>query len=101
MKCECADFEKIAEIFGSLSSDKRLQIIDLLRDRPKTVTQLANEVGCKPPCVSQHLSVLKSQGVVASARDGHEVFYSIKMSCVLDFIDCLNGNKCLCKEVKL
>lgn len=100
MKCACADFEKLAEIFGALSSDKRLQIIDLLRNRPKTVTQLAQEVGCKPPCVSQHLSVLKSQGVVGSTRDGHEVFYSIKMSCVLDFIDCLNGNKCSCKEVK-
>jgi ArsR family transcriptional regulator len=100
MKCPCVDFEKVAEIFGALSSDKRLQIIDLLRDSPKTVTQLAQEVGCKPPCVSQHLSVLKNQGVVGSARDGHEVFYSLKMNCVLDFIDCLIGKNCICKEVK-
>lgn len=97
MKCECADFEKLAEIFGSLSSDKRLQILDLLRGSPKTVTQLAREVGCKPPCVSQHLSILKSQGVVGSERDGHEVFYSIRMNCVLDFIDCLTGKKCEAK----
>ncbi len=39
--------------------------------------------------VSKHLSVLKSAGIVADEKRGQQVYYRLKMPCVLRFFDCV------------
>jgi len=85
--------QEISDIFSALSSPKRLKIISLIEDGPLSVTEIAQKMECRPPCVSQHLSVLKSCKIVDCERTGHEMVYKLALSCVKSFISCLLG-KC-------
>ncbi len=102
MKCVTTfdekQLEEIASVFSALSSPKRIQIIELVGKKPMSVTEIAEKMGCRPPCVSQHLNILKSSGIVTAKRAGHEVAYSLQMSCVSDFINCLLGKRCHCED---
>jgi ArsR family transcriptional regulator len=39
--------------------------------------------------VSKHLSVLKEAGVVADDKRGSQVFYSLRVPCVVNFFNCV------------
>ncbi len=38
---------------------------------------LAEEVGMKPPAMSQQLAILRREGIIASRRDGQTIYYRI------------------------
>ena len=48
------------------------------------MSDLSREVGCQVPNMSQHLSVLRSAGLVTSRREGSTVFYRLADERVLD-----------------
>ena len=60
----------------------RRAILDLLRQKPMTQTQLANELGLSPPSLSYHIKLLKSINLVVIAKkqvESHgitQIFYS-------------------------
>ncbi|GMR04662.1 MAG: metalloregulator ArsR/SmtB family transcription factor [Thermodesulfobacteriota bacterium] len=66
-----------SEICKTLSNPKRLEIIYVLKDGEKSAGEITAEMGLAKANVSQHLSVLKSCGVVRSRRDGVNIHYSI------------------------
>lgn len=51
-----------------------------LQEGERTVTDLARLVGCSLPNVSQHLRIMRQQGMVATRRDGRSVYYRIANS---------------------
>ena len=53
-----------SEMLGALSDPTRQTVLDLLRQRPSTVGELASQLPVSRPAVSQHLRVLKSAGLV-------------------------------------
>lgn len=56
--------------FDAVGDPTRRAILDMLRDRPRTVGALAADLPVSQPAVSQHLKVLRSAGLVRSERDG-------------------------------
>ena len=66
-----------AEVLKTLASPRRLQILHRLFDGPCEVGRLATELGLSQPNVSQHLSVLRSAGLVEAERDGREARYRL------------------------
>ena len=62
----------------------RLQIIDLLGRGEISVSAITKAVGIGRPTVSQHLAVLREQGVVLTRRSGTTIFYSIADSRIID-----------------
>ncbi len=66
-----------AEIFKVLASPRRLEILHRLADGPVDVGRLATEIDASQPNVSQHLSLLRSAGLVEAERDGREVHYRL------------------------
>jgi ArsR family transcriptional regulator len=54
------------------------------------VADLTKLVGLDISTVSNHLSVLRSVGIVAAERRGTQVFYSLKNPCVLNIFCCLD-----------
>jgi DNA-binding transcriptional ArsR family regulator len=54
-----------------------VSIIQLLKDGPKKVTEIAKHLGMSQPAVSQNLKVLKAGGLVADQKDGYWVSYSL------------------------
>lgn len=66
-----------AEVCKTLASPKRLEIIHLLKNGEKTVTDLVELLGVPKANVSQHLAVMRHRGVLASRRDGVNVYYRL------------------------
>ncbi|MEZ0329207.1 MAG: metalloregulator ArsR/SmtB family transcription factor [Dissulfuribacterales bacterium] len=70
-------FKLHASFCGIFSSDIRLRIMWLLAEGEKTVTELANALSITVANVSQHLSIMRSLGAVASRREGRAIYYHI------------------------
>jgi DNA-binding transcriptional ArsR family regulator len=65
-------------IFAALADPTRVRILDLLRERERSVGELVQEFRLSQPAVSQHLRVLKEAGVVASRADAQRRLYRIQ-----------------------
>ena len=46
-------------------------------------------IGADMSTVSKHLSVLKGAGIIQDEKRGLQVYYRLKMPCVLRFFDCV------------
>jgi ArsR family transcriptional regulator len=77
----------IANMFKAMSHPTRLKIIRLLKDKPLCVCEILPEIDSEPSNVSQHLAVLKNQGIVDSKKDGTMVIYKVKSSEVYEMIE--------------
>jgi DNA-binding transcriptional ArsR family regulator len=66
-----------AEICKVLTDPKRLLLLDALRAGPRSVGELAAIARVALPNASQHLSVLRSAGLVDGRRSGTTVFYEL------------------------
>lgn len=66
-----------SEMLGALSDPTRQTVLDLLRQRPSTVGELASQLPVSRPAVSQHLRVLKSAGLVEEERRGTRHFFRL------------------------
>jgi rhodanese-related sulfurtransferase/DNA-binding transcriptional ArsR family regulator len=72
-----AVYGQIVRVTKALSSPKRLELLDLLAQRPWTVEELANESDISIANASQHLKVLLAAQLVHATKKGLFVEYSI------------------------
>ncbi|MCV0402759.1 MAG: metalloregulator ArsR/SmtB family transcription factor [Chloroflexi bacterium] len=75
---------RAALIARAMADPKRLCVLEQLAGGERSVSDLSHDVGCQVPNMSQHLSVLRSAGLVRSRRDGTTVFYRLVDDRVLD-----------------
>ncbi len=78
-----------ARVFKALAHPSRLFILEQLTDRERCVCELTDMIGADMSTVSKHLSVLKSAGVIQDEKRGLQVYYSLKMPCILRFFECV------------
>lgn len=86
---ERSQFEARAKVLKALANPSRLILIDALSQGEKCVADLTALVGSDMSTVSRHLTVLKAAGIVGDTRRGLQVYYNLKMPCVLRFFDCI------------
>jgi len=67
-------FEEVARVGKALGNGKRLELLDLLAQRERTVEALARAAGLGLTTASAHLQTLKQAGLVATRRDGTRVY---------------------------
>lgn len=79
-------YQEFARIGKCLSSPKRLELLDLLSQGPKSVDQLAKITGMSVANVSQHLQTLYESRLVRSHKQGNFVIYGIAELSVADFM---------------
>lgn len=72
-----AVFEAIALMGKALGSPRRLELLDLLAQAPRTVDQLAQASGQSTANTSQHLQALHAGGLVERTREGNSVRYAL------------------------
>ncbi len=70
-------FEAIALMGKAFSSPRRLELLDLLAQRPRSVDELARESGQSTANTSQHLQALHAAGMVTRSREGTRVRYAL------------------------
>lgn len=73
-----------AAIARALGDPKRLCVLESLAAGEVSVGDLAVRVACQVPNMSQHLSVLRSAGLVTARRDGNTVYYRLADPRVLE-----------------
>src|SRR5919201_2847215 len=61
-----------------LAEPRRLQILDLLRDREGPVGELVTRLGVSQPAVSKHLRVLRDAGLVEARIDAQRRVYRLQ-----------------------
>ena len=66
-----------AEMCKVFSNSIRLEILNLLRDREMSVTELIRNTKLSQANISQHLSIMKSKGIVTSNRKGKNIYYKL------------------------
>ena len=84
-------FQARAEFCRVLTDPKRLAIVEALRDGERSVGDLADELSCSLPNVSQHLSTLRAAGLVARRRDGTTVYYRLAEPRILEACEIVAG----------
>jgi rhodanese-related sulfurtransferase/predicted transcriptional regulator len=70
-------FEAIAVMGKALASPRRLELLELLAQAPRTVEALADASGQSVANTSQHLQALHAAGLVDREREGNHVRYGI------------------------
>jgi ArsR family transcriptional regulator len=70
-------YELHADLCKTFSNAKRLEIIDSLKDRERSASELIEKIGLSKANLSQHMSVLRSKGVILTRREGVNIYYRI------------------------
>lgn len=82
-------FEARAHIIKALAHPSRLLIVDELSRGERCVCELRDMVGADISTVSKHLSVLKQAGLVLDEKRGLQVWYTLRVPCILKFFGCI------------
>ena len=78
-----------AKVFKALGHPTRLWITEKLAHGECCVNSLVEPLKADFSTVSKHLSVLKEAGIVDDEKRGKQVYYSLKVPCVLSFMSCV------------
>jgi ArsR family transcriptional regulator, lead/cadmium/zinc/bismuth-responsive transcriptional repressor len=79
---------KVAALFKLLGNDTRVRLLHhIVRSGEATVTDMAKALGMKPQAVSNQLVRLSDTGMLASRRDGNNVYYRVVNGCVAPLLD--------------
>ncbi|RBP88685.1 ArsR family transcriptional regulator [Cytobacillus firmus] len=79
-------YKQLSRVGKSLSSDKRLEILNLLSQGPKTVEKIAKDSGMSVANVSRHLQILNDSRLVKFTKKGTYAFYTLADPSVADFL---------------
>lgn len=82
-------YELYARVCKAIADQKRLLIINELRNGPRTVGEIVTALGISQPNASQHLAMLRDRGIVRTRRAGSNVYYTLTSSKILQAIDLL------------
>ncbi len=86
-----AVYESRAKILKAMAHPGRLRMLDGLQDGERCVCDLQALVGSDLSTVSRHLSVLRAAGLVTSRRERNQIFYKLRVPCVLKMFSCVEA----------
>jgi ArsR family transcriptional regulator len=87
--------EEVARIIGVIANARRLLVLCRLAEAGEmTVTQLTEAIGLSQSALSQHLAIMRATGLLATRKDGLNVFYSIADPRALDLMQSLERIYC-------
>jgi len=86
-----AVYDQLARVSKALASPKRLELIDLLCQAPRTVEALADQAELGVSNTSQHLKLLREAGLVESSKQGLYVTYRLTGDDVARFVVGMHG----------
>jgi ArsR family transcriptional regulator len=76
-----------ATFLKALASPVRIRLLEELRGGPATVGDLQQRLGLDSSNVSQHLALLRAQGVVVTRRDGNKIWYAVADKRIYNILD--------------
>lgn len=92
------DLASASRLLRSMSNDRRLSILLLLRSKEMPVGEIAETIKLSQSALSQHLAILRADGLVKTRRQAQSIFYSLKSeaaTAVLENLEVLFSGKSL------
>ena len=80
------DVKDVATLLKTMSHPIRLKILCLLQEKEMAVGDIREEVKTTNANVSQHLSILRNQGIVCSRKDANFIYNRIEDERILELI---------------
>lgn len=77
----------LSNIFKAMAHPTRVHIVRLLKDGPLCVCNILPQLDSEQSNTSQHLAILRNQGILENKKDGSMVIYKIKSQEVLHMIN--------------
>lgn len=90
-KVSLTRFQNQASVFKALAHPARLFMVEKIAEGEKCVCEFVTMLGLDASTVSKHLTVLRNAGVVEDEKRGNNVFFRIRMECVVGFFSCVRG----------
>lgn len=88
--------DAVAKILKSMSHPIRLKILCLLQDGEMSVGDIRNEVETTNANVSQHLNILRNQGIIDFRKDANFIYNRITDKRIMELI--VNMQKLFCPD---
>ena len=85
------DLGNVARIAWALSDPVRISVMQVLMGGPATVSELISVTGASQSNVSNHLKVLREQGLVRGERRGRQSIYEIPDTSVAQLVESLTA----------
>lgn len=83
--------ERRTRVMKALAHPSRLVMVQALSAGEQCVCDLQALVGADMSTVSKHLSLLKNAGIVLSEKRGQQVWYRLRVPCLLSFFSCVDA----------
>ncbi len=80
-------YELHARMCQVFTSPKRLEILNLLRDKELSVNEIASAANIPQANLSQHLSIMREKGIVKTRREGVIIYYSLANPKIIQAFD--------------
>jgi DNA-binding transcriptional ArsR family regulator len=74
----------LVKIFKALADRTRQEIMELLAETEMNVTDICSEFNISQPTVSHHLHILKNCDLVATRKEGKNIYYYVRQEIVND-----------------
>jgi len=84
-------YEAKAKVLKALAHPTRLWMAEQLAYGERCVNEFADAVAVDFSTISKHLAVLKQAGIVEDDKRGKQVYYRLKVPCVLEFMSCIEA----------
>ena len=78
-----------AGICSGLADTRRILMLYALSDKPRNVSELAEELGISQPTASRHLNLLRERGLVTARREGQSVVNTLADERIIQALDLL------------
>jgi DNA-binding transcriptional ArsR family regulator len=88
----------LATLLKSISHPFRLQILCLLQDKEMTVGEISRAIKTTDANISQHLSILRNQGIVGTRKEANFIYNRITDDRVTSLIETMQGLFCKIEE---
>lgn len=75
----------------ALAHPARLLAVEELARGERCVCELQQLIGSDMSTVSRHLAILREAGIVTDERRGNQVFYALRVPCILNFFGCVES----------
>ena len=81
--------EAKSRVLKALGHPTRLLIAEELGRGERCVCEFVDLAGVDYSTISRHLNVMKQAGLIEDEKRGKQVFYKLRVPCVLNFMECV------------
>lgn len=84
-------YEAKAKVLKALAHPTRLWMAEQLSVGEMCVCEFVDQIDADFSTISKHLSVLKQAGIVQDEKRGKQVYYTMRVPCVMNFMSCVEA----------